>query len=280
MPAVPRQHREDEGQPVAIDSGRRAAGRHDLGRRDQRLNLDQQRPGPLHRAEHHRSGRRPRLADEAGGGVDDLDEAALPHLEDADLAGRAEAVLERAQGPEGPLPLALEVQDAVDQVLERPRPGERPLLGHVPDQDQGDVEPLGGLEQRRGRLPHGADAAGRGVGDRRGSAPSRSRRRPAARPRAPPARSRATARRASAPTAPPRRVARLAAGPAPRTPRRRRRGRRAPPRRCWRAPSPPACSCRSPARRRAGRGNPARGPRREPGRARRCLCRAARSAPP
>ena len=51
-----RQHREDQREAVAVDPGRRAARRHDLGRRDQRLHLDQQRPGSLHRAEHDRAG--------------------------------------------------------------------------------------------------------------------------------------------------------------------------------------------------------------------------------
>jgi hypothetical protein len=60
------------------------------------------------------------------------------------------------------------VQDAIDQVLEGTRTGERPLLGDVPDQDQRDVEPLGRLEQRRGRLTHGTDAAGGGTGDAEG----------------------------------------------------------------------------------------------------------------
>jgi hypothetical protein len=135
--------------PVAV-----RRGGHDLSRRDQSLHLDQQRTGPLHRAEDHGPRRGPCLADEAGRGIGDLGEAALSHLEDADLAGGAEAVLDRAQGAEGPLPLPLEVQDAIDQMLEGAGPGQRALLGHVPDQNQGDVEPLGGFEQRRGRLAH------------------------------------------------------------------------------------------------------------------------------
>ena len=148
------QHREHQREAVAVDAGRRAARRDDLGRRDQRLHLDQQRPGSLHRAEDHRAGRRAGLAHEARRGVGDLDQAALPHLEDADLAGRAEAVLERAERAEGPLPLALEVKHAVDQVLEGAGPGQRALLGHVADQDQRHVEPLRRLEQRR-RSPRG-----------------------------------------------------------------------------------------------------------------------------
>ena len=74
------------------------------------------------------------LADEARAGVEDLDEPALAHLEDADLVGRAEAVLQRAQRAVGALALALELQDAVDEVLEHARAGQRALLGHVADE--------------------------------------------------------------------------------------------------------------------------------------------------
>jgi hypothetical protein len=63
------------------------------------------------------SGREPSI-------VLDLDQAALGHLEDANLVGRAEAVLERAQRAIGALALALEGEHAVDQVLQHARPGE------------------------------------------------------------------------------------------------------------------------------------------------------------
>src|SRR5829696_3219627 len=109
-----------------------------------------------------------RLAHEAGRRIDDLDQAALPHLEDTDLAGGAEPVLESAQGPEGALALALELQHAVDQVLERPRSRQRALLRHVPDQEQRDIESLRRLQQGGGRLTHRADAARGRIRDREG----------------------------------------------------------------------------------------------------------------
>ena len=55
------EHGEHHREPVAVDARRGAARRHDLGRRDERLDLDEQRPGALHRAEHARA-RRPRVA--------------------------------------------------------------------------------------------------------------------------------------------------------------------------------------------------------------------------
>ena len=72
--------------------------------------------------------------DEARRGVLDLDQALLVHLEHADLVGRAEAVLQRAQGPVGPLALALEREHAVDQVLQHARARQRALLRHVADE--------------------------------------------------------------------------------------------------------------------------------------------------
>ncbi len=228
---MPGQHREHQGEPVAVDAGGRPPRRDDLGRGDQRLDLDQQRPRPLHRAEHDGAGRRPGLADEARRGVRDLDQAALAHLEDAHLAGRAEAVLQRSQGAEAALALALEVEHAVDQVLERPRPRERSPpwsrgrsgSGVTSSRLAVSSSGRGRLAERRRRCPE------RRVGDRRASAPSRSRRPPAARIRARRAPPPARARRASARRAPPRRGARRAAGPGRRIPRRRRRGRRCPP---------------------------------------------------
>ena len=57
------------------------------------------------------------------------------HLEDADLVGRAEAVLDRAQDAELVAALALEVEHRVDHVLEHARAGDLPVLGDVADQD-------------------------------------------------------------------------------------------------------------------------------------------------
>ena len=60
-------------------------------------------------------------------------------LEAADLVGRAVAVLHRAHQPQRRVPLALEVEDDVDQVLEHARPGDRAVLGHVADEHRRDA---------------------------------------------------------------------------------------------------------------------------------------------
>ena len=114
-----------------------APRRHELARRHQRLDLDQQRPRALHRREHDAARRARRLGDEAGARVEHLDEPAVAHLEDADVVRGAEAILQRAQRAIGALLLALELQDAVHEVLEHPRPRERALLRDVPDEQHG-----------------------------------------------------------------------------------------------------------------------------------------------
>ena len=121
--------------------GRRPARRAVAGRRAERLDLDGQRARSLERDRDGGSGRRRlvlRLEEEAAGVVD-LGQAVAAHLEHADLVRRAEPVLRRAQQARRPQALALEVDHRIDEVLERPRPGDRSLLGDVAD--EGDARP-------------------------------------------------------------------------------------------------------------------------------------------
>ncbi len=90
----------------------------------------------------------------------DLMQSALVHAEDAQFLRVAEAVLVRAQDAQLAAAVALEVQHGVDDVLEQPRSGDRPVLGHVADHEDRAAGALGELEQRRGALAHLRDAAG------------------------------------------------------------------------------------------------------------------------
>ena len=95
------EHRDHHGETVLVPADDGAARHAERGRRDQGLELDQQRPRALHAGEDGGAGRRRVAAgEEEGGRVGDLGEAAPGHLEDADLVGRPEAVLERAQDAE------------------------------------------------------------------------------------------------------------------------------------------------------------------------------------
>ena len=64
------------------------------------------------------------LADEQRGRVGDLLQPGVGHLEDADLVGRAEAVLHRPQDAEVVAAFALEIEHRVDHVLDHPGPGD------------------------------------------------------------------------------------------------------------------------------------------------------------
>ena len=99
--------------------------------------------------------------DEEAAGVGDLDEAIGPHLQDSHLVGRPEAVLGGAEQSRGPQPLALEIDDRVDQVLQGTRPRHGALLGNVADQSHAGGAGLGDLCQASGHLADLADAAAR-----------------------------------------------------------------------------------------------------------------------
>ena len=104
-----------------------------------------------------------RSPEEQGRGVGDLRQAAVGHLEHADLVGRAEAVLDGAQDAELVAALALEVEHGVDHVLEHARAGDGAVLGDVADQQDGDAAALGERDQRLRRGAHLGDRAGRAV---------------------------------------------------------------------------------------------------------------------
>ena len=71
------------------------------------------------------------------------DDADVGQVEAADLVGRAEAVLDRTHEAQPRVPVALELDDDVDEVLEDPGPGDRAVLGHVADEEHGDASRLG-----------------------------------------------------------------------------------------------------------------------------------------
>src|SRR4029453_12426565 len=76
------------------------------------------------------------------------------HLEYAQLVGRAEAVLRRAQEAVRVIAVAFELHHAVDEVLEHPRAGHRAVLRDVPDQDRRNAELFRGPHQARRSLAH------------------------------------------------------------------------------------------------------------------------------
>ena len=106
-------------------------------------------------------------AEEQPARVGDLGDAVAGHLEAADLVGRAEAVLERADEAQRGLAVALELADDVDEVLEQARAGDRAVFGDVADEQHGQVAVFGDADEGARDLAH--LAAGRRRGPRRSS---------------------------------------------------------------------------------------------------------------
>ena len=149
------QHRQHHGQPAAVPADHGAARR--AGRRggEQGLDLDQHRPGSLHAGEDRGAADLAlALGEEQGRGVGDLHQPGVGHLEDADLVGRAEAVLDRPQDAELMAALAFEIEHGIDHVLEHPRAGDHALLGDMADQQQAEAAALGEPDQLGRRGPH------------------------------------------------------------------------------------------------------------------------------
>ena len=92
------QHGEQHGKAVAVPADDGAARRAEPGRRDQRLDFDEERPRPFDAGKH--GGARAEavaVAEKQLGRVGNLLQPARHHLEHADLVGRPEAVLDGAQ---------------------------------------------------------------------------------------------------------------------------------------------------------------------------------------
>src|SRR5204863_1295209 len=91
---APAENRNEQGDAVGIEATRRAPRRAIDGRRDERLNFDQDRAAALERwgDDATRCGSVV-LGEKCTGWVRDLAEALLPHLEHADFLGGSKAVL-------------------------------------------------------------------------------------------------------------------------------------------------------------------------------------------
>ncbi len=122
---------------------------------DEGLDLRDERPSTLHRDGHTGARRRFRVpGQEEPGRVGQAAEAALVHLEAANLVGRAEAVLQPSYDAQRRVFVALELQHHVDQVLQHARPGDLPVLGDVTHEHGGDSALLGDRHDGGGDRPH------------------------------------------------------------------------------------------------------------------------------
>ena len=103
------------------------------------------------------------LAQEQAGGVWDFGHAFAGHLEAADLVGRAETVLDRADEPQRRVPVTLDVCHDVDEVLEEARACDRAVFGDVADDDDRHASCLGDADEGRRNFTDLARLAGERV---------------------------------------------------------------------------------------------------------------------
>ena len=158
---MPVQHGHQHRDAVRVHAVDRAPRRRQHRIRHQRLHLDRQRTMPV-QCERHAGAlhRRLGIGQEQPGGVGHLRHALAAHIEAAYLVGRAEAVLHRTQHAQGGLGVALELADHIHQMLQRARPGDRPVLGHMPYQQHRHVQAFGRVDQGARHLAHLRGAAG------------------------------------------------------------------------------------------------------------------------
>jgi hypothetical protein len=170
-PRTSAEDRDEQGDPVGVDAARGSPRRAARARRDERLDLDEERPRPLERRGDDAAWcRTVVLGEESPRRIGDLGESLLAHLEDADLLGRPEAVLRGTEQANRGVALALEGEHGIDEVLQCLRPRDRAVFRDVADEDDRDSLRLGELHQAQGSAADLADAPRRAVEivDRRG----------------------------------------------------------------------------------------------------------------
>ena len=157
------QHREQQHCAVVVDAVGVAAGVAVAGLGHEGLNLGQYWPRALHDAGHAGARSVQRAAGEHGlRGVRHLAQAGVGHLKDAYLVRGAETVLRRAEDAVAQALLALEVEHAVDHVLEYLGARNVALLVYVAHDEGREAVGLGEAHDGHRALAHLAYAAGRG----------------------------------------------------------------------------------------------------------------------
>ena len=155
---------EDHGHPACLDPVGDPPRYRRCARGDQGLHLGQQGTPARHRNAQAGSGRGLAvLGAEQPAGIGHLPDAGLDQLEAPHLVRGAEAVLRRPQHPEPTVPVTLERQHDVHEVLQGPRPGDGALLGDVAHEDHRHGTQLGDPHQGCGHLLDLGDAARRRI---------------------------------------------------------------------------------------------------------------------
>src|SRR5690348_13204338 len=113
---------EKEAKPVRVESGRAARGIGIGARGDKRLDFEEKGAGSFEAGNNRRAGKLFHPLFEKGlRRIGHFGKACLFHLEDRDLVGGPKPVFNGAKETKSVLPVALKIEDGVDEVLENAR---------------------------------------------------------------------------------------------------------------------------------------------------------------
>jgi len=122
---------------------------------DKCLNLKQDRACAFYGTSHHRSRCVRRLtAQHIFRRVLHFCKPLCAHLKDTNLIRRAEAVLHAAQNAVTLVPISFKIQDGVHHVFQHTRSRHDTFLGHMANNKDRDIHPLGDLHEDRRCLTH------------------------------------------------------------------------------------------------------------------------------
>ena len=147
---------EQHRQPATVETLGRTPRIAEVGRGDQRLDLDQQRTVAVDGRDHGRAADPgDPIGEEQPARIFDRRETVLVHLEQADFAGGAEPMLGGAKQTKTVVAITVELEHGVDHVFEHAGTGERSVLGDVPDDCLLYTSPSP-RDQRGSRMPSSA----------------------------------------------------------------------------------------------------------------------------
>ena len=154
-------NRQQQSGTVKIKTVRRPAGYVEAGFGNKRLNLSKNWPCALHHAGNAGAGCAFRAAFQQHlGGIRYFDQTGVCHFEHADLVGRAEAVLGGPEQTVGGIGITLEIENAVNHMLQHLGAGDVAVLIDMANHKDGDAVLLGHLHHGHSAILHLGDTAG------------------------------------------------------------------------------------------------------------------------